>query len=125
MEPIIASAYAPDVVTAIGQWHHTYQTVAGAPFPFFFADIDFSNPEWPTILKQLEDGTRQSGMQFGIIYIGDQQDVSDAEWTSKAVARSELYQGQNGGRPDYVYFNRGSRIRSSAFRKAIPAHSLA
>lgn len=104
VEPIIASAYTPDVGTAIAQWHDTYQTVTGAAFPFFFADIDFSNPKWPSIVKQLEDGTRQSGMLFGIIYIGDQQDASDAEWTSKVVARFELYQGQNGGRPDYVLF---------------------
>jgi hypothetical protein len=104
VEPIIASAYTSDVVTAMGQWHGTYQTVTGAPFPFFFADIDFSNPAWPTIVKQLEDNTRQSGIQFGIIYIGDQQDVSDAEWSSKVVARFQAYQGLNGGQPDYVLF---------------------
>jgi ribonuclease I len=55
-------------------------------------------------VKQVEDNTRQSGLQFGIIYIGDQQDVSDAEWSSKAVARFQTYQGQNGGQPDYVLF---------------------
>lgn len=104
VEPIIAAAYTPDVMTAIGQWHSTYQTATGAPFPFFFADIDFSNPAWPTIVKQLEDNTRQSGMQFGIIYIGDQQDVSDAEWSSRVVTRFQTYQGQNGGQPDYVLF---------------------
>jgi hypothetical protein len=104
VEPIIASAYVPDVVTAIGLWHDTYQTVTGAPFPFFFADTDFSNPSWPTIVKQLEDNTRQTGLQFGIIYIGDAQDASDAEWTGKVVARFQLYQGENGGQPDYVLF---------------------
>ncbi len=104
VEPIIATAYAPEVVTAMGLWHSTYQTVTGAPFPFFFADIDFSNPAWPTIVKQLEDNTRQNGMQFGIIYIGDQQDVSDAEWSGKVVARFQTYQGQNGGHPDYALF---------------------
>jgi hypothetical protein len=104
VEPIIASAYTPNVVTAIVQWHQTYQTVTGAPFPFFFADIDFSNPEWPSLVKQLEGAIRQSGLQFGIIYIGDMQDTTDAEWTSKAIARFEIYQGENGGQPDYVFF---------------------
>lgn len=104
VEPIIASAYSPDVVTAVDQWHDNYLTITGAPFAFFIADTDFSNPSWPTIVKELEDGTRQRGMHFGIIYTGDQQDVSDAEWTSKAVARFQIYQGQNGGRPDYVLF---------------------
>ncbi len=104
VEPILANAYSPDVVTAMGQWHDTYQAVAGAPFPFFFADIDFSNPEWPGIVKELENGTRQRGMRFGIIYIGDQLDVSDAEWAGKVIARFQSYQGANGGQPDYVLF---------------------
>lgn len=104
VEPVIASAYTPDVVTALGNWHDTYQTVTGAPFPFYFADIDFSNPAWPTLVKSLEGSTRQRNMHFGIIYIGDQQDSSDAVWASKAVARFEMYQGQAGGSPDYVLF---------------------
>lgn len=104
VEPIIASAYDPDVVTAIGQWHDTYQTVTGEPLPFFFADIDFSNPAWPTIVKAMENATRQQGLHFGIIYIGDLTDVSDSEWASKVVARFQTYEGQNGGRPDYALF---------------------
>jgi hypothetical protein len=104
VEPIVGSAYVPDVGTAIGQWHDTYQAVTGTPFPFFFADIDFSIPAWPTIVKELEDGTRQRGMRFGIIYIGDELDVSDAKWAGKAVARFQTYQLENGGRPDYVLF---------------------
>jgi hypothetical protein len=104
VEPIIAGVYPPDVVTAIGQWHDTYQIVTGAPFPFFFADIDFSNSAWPTIVKALENGTRQRGMRFGIIYIGDIGDGSDQEWTSKVMARFHTYEGVNGGRPDYVLF---------------------
>ncbi|MGD0161039.1 MAG: hypothetical protein ABSB39_01105 [Candidatus Sulfotelmatobacter sp.] len=104
VEPIIASAYLPDVATAMAQWHATYQTVTGAPFPFFIADTDFSNPAWPTIVKGIETATKQSGMQFGIIYIGDMQDVSDSEWTGTALSRFQTYQGQNGGQPDYVLF---------------------
>ena len=104
VEPIIASAYTPNVATALRRWHDTYRKVASARFPFFFADIDFSNPAWPVIVKSLEHQTRQSGMRFGIIYIGDEQDTSDAEWASKAVARFETYQVEDGGRPDYVLF---------------------
>jgi hypothetical protein len=104
VEPIIASAYAPDVGTAIKRWHDTYRKVTGARFPFFFADIDFSNPAWPAIVKSLEDATRKRGMRFGIIYTGDAQDTSDGEWTGKAVARFEAYQVEDGGRPDYVLF---------------------
>jgi hypothetical protein len=107
VEPVNASAYGStgtDVVTAIEQWHDTYRSVTGAPFPFYFADVDFSNSSWLSLVKNLEAGARQRGMHFGIIYIGDPQDGSDAEWTGKAVARFQVYQGENGGQPDYVLF---------------------
>jgi hypothetical protein len=104
VEPIVDGGYAPDVVTALGAWHATYQKITGAPFPFFFADLDFSNPAWPSLAKDMENQAHQSGMKFGIIYIGDMNDTSDAQWSAKAVARFEAYQGANGGNPDYVLF---------------------
>jgi hypothetical protein len=104
VEPIVDGGYSPDVITALGAWHQTYQAVTGAPFPFYIADMDFSNPEWPSLAKDMENQTHQSGMKFGIIYIGDMNDTSDAEWTGKAIARFESYQGANGGQPDYVLF---------------------
>ena len=66
--------------------------------------MDFSNPAWPTFAKAMENQVHQSGMRSGIIYIGDQFDVSDAEWTGKVIARFQAYQGTNGGEPDYVLF---------------------
>jgi hypothetical protein len=72
------------------------------PFPFFFVDADFSNPGWPKLVKELEQQTRQRSMEFGILYTGDMQDTSDAEWTSKAVTRFQVYQGTDGGQPDFV-----------------------
>jgi hypothetical protein len=104
VEPVIAGNYAPDVVTAIDEWHDIYQTVTGAPFPFYFADVDYSNPAWPAIVKELENQSRRREMRFGIIYIGDQSDVSDAEWAAKVIVRFYTYQGLNGGQPDYVLF---------------------
>jgi ribonuclease I len=66
--------------------------------------VFFLDPEWPNIGKALENQTRQNGMRFGIIYIGDTQDTFDAEWSSKVVSRFQTYQGQNGGHPEYVLF---------------------
>jgi hypothetical protein len=104
IEPIIDGAYPGGVVSAINQWHQAYQTVAQTPFPFFFADIDWSNPAWPSLVKSLEDQSHQSNIAFGILYIGDMTDTSDQQWTSKAAARFQLYQGTNGGQPDFVLF---------------------
>jgi hypothetical protein len=104
VEPLITELYAPDAVTALGQWHDAYRALSGAPLPFFIADMDFGNPEWPSLAKSMENATRTRGMKFGIIYSGDPGDVSDAQWTGKAVARFQAYQGANGGRPDYALF---------------------
>jgi hypothetical protein len=104
VEPVRPGAYQPDAVTAIDAWHDTYRSVTGAPFPFFFADVDFTDPAWPALVKRLETTTRRRGIRFGIIYTGDQQDDSNTEWTSQVVARFEEYQRQAGGQPDYVLF---------------------
>jgi hypothetical protein len=104
VEPVRPGAYLPDAVTALDAWHDTYRSVTGAPFPFFFADVDFTDPAWPALVRQLETATMRRGIRFGIIYTGDQQDTSDAEWTSQVVARFEEYQRQAGGRPVYVLF---------------------
>jgi hypothetical protein len=104
VEPVSPGAYRPDAVTALDAWHDTYRSVTGAPFPFFLADVDFADPAWPALVRQLEAATMRRGIRFGIIYTGDPQDASDAEWTSQVVARFEEYQRQAGGRPDYVLF---------------------
>ncbi len=103
VEPVV-NAYPTDPVTAIGQWHDAYKALTGAPFPFFIADMDFSNAAWPSLAKSMETATHARGMQFGIIYSGDPPDVSDAQWTAKTIARFQAYQGTGGGRPDYVLF---------------------
>jgi len=115
VEPVVEGGYAPNVLAALVQWHEVYTEVTGAPFPFFFADVDFSNSAWPQLVKQLENLTHQQGSCFGIIYIGDLTDGWDGEWTSKALSRFFEYQGTTGGRPDYVLFQSW---------EPSPAHSL-
>jgi hypothetical protein len=104
VEPVSPYTYQENAVTTVEAWFDTYRSVTGAPFPFFFADVDFIYPAWPALVQQLATGSRQRGIRFGIIYVGDTQDNSDAEWTSQVVARFEEYQQQDEGRPDYVLF---------------------
>jgi hypothetical protein len=104
VEPVRPDAYQPDVTTALDAWHDAYRAATGAPFPFFLADVDFDDPAWPLLVKDLDRSTTSRGIRFGIIYTGDQQDNSNAEWTSRVTARFEEYQGQAGGQPDYVLF---------------------
>jgi hypothetical protein len=105
VEPVITTGgYTPDAVTALDNWHDAYAQAAGAQFPFFIADNDFSNPAWPQLDLALENSARQRYMRFGIIYIGDPQDQSDAEWISKVESRFETYEVRSGGRPDFALF---------------------
>jgi hypothetical protein len=104
VEPVIDSAYPPGVIAAMADWHQAYREVTGQPFPFFFADIDFSNSAWPNLVLKLEEQTHLLDMKFGIIYIGDPPDLTDAEWAAKTTARFYTYQGDFRGKPDYVLF---------------------
>ena len=104
VEPVIAAGYTPDVVTDLSAWHTAYAAANGAPFPFFIADTDWSNPAWPTIDASLEAATHAQGLRFGIIYIGDMTDTTDAEWIGKAAARFTAFQVTGGNRPDFVLF---------------------
>ena len=104
VEPVSPGTYQPDAAAALDAWHDTYRWVTGTPFPFFFADVNYSDPAWPDLVMQLANGSRQRGIRFGIIYIGDTQDTSDAEWTSQVTARFEEYQRQDKAQPGYVLF---------------------
>jgi len=103
-EPAGTSAYPQGTVTALDAWHDIYRSVTGKPFPFYFADVDFSDPSWPTLARQLETSTRRRGIRFGIIYTGGQHDTSDAQWVSQVITRFGEYQRQAAGRPSYVLF---------------------
>jgi hypothetical protein len=103
VEPVLA-AYPSDAVTALGQWEDAYKAASGTAFPFYVADIDFSNPSWTSIVLNLESAIHSRGEQFGIIYIGDITDTTDAQWSGKVVARFQAFQGAAGGTPDFVLF---------------------
>lgn len=104
VEPVLPGDYTPDVVTAIGQWHDAYKAASGSYFPFYFADLDYDDAQWPQRALGLQSAVHSRGEKFGIIYIGDYQDTSDAQWAQQTVARFDQFQGLDGGAPDYVLF---------------------
>jgi hypothetical protein len=104
VEPLVLGGYSTDVVSALSSWHDAYKTANGAQFPFFVADMDFSNTGWPTLAVQMQAAIRARGETFGIIFIGDPTDTSDAQWSGKTLARAELFAGTSGSAPDFVFF---------------------
>jgi len=53
----------------------------GAQFPFFVADMDFGNPGWPALAVRVQRAMRGRRERFGIIFIGEPTDTSDAMWS--------------------------------------------
>lgn len=104
VEPIIATGYGTDPVTALSGWHDAFKTAMGAPFPFFIADMDFGIPNWLTLAVNVQQSMRARGEQFGIIFIGDPTDSSDAIWSGKTVSRSQTFASTIGSAPDFVFF---------------------
>ena len=97
-EPLWAGVKVDELV----EWLDAYKAVTGSNLPYIHLDLDFSRADWPIAAKQFEDAARARGIEFGIFYIGDQGDVTDAEWLNKAFERARVYELVAGGKPDHV-----------------------
>ncbi len=104
VEPVITAGYGTDPVTAISAWHDAFATAMGSPFPFFIADMDFSNDAWAPLAVKMQAAMRGRGERFGIIFIGDPTDTSDAAWAKKTLARAQTFASTSGSAPDFVFF---------------------
>jgi hypothetical protein len=104
LEPVLPGSYAPDAVAAIGRWHAAYRLAAGRGFPYFFADNDFDDPAWVATAMKMERLAHQERSQFGMIYTGDAQDQTDAQWAAQTVQRARAFAAANHGQADYVLF---------------------
>jgi hypothetical protein len=104
VEPVITTGYGTDPVTALSDWHDAFKTAMGAPFPFYIADMDFSNTSWASLAVRMQQTMRARGEQFGIIFIGDPTDTSDAIWSGKTIARFQAFASASGSAPDFVFF---------------------
>ena len=85
-------------------WLNVYRAVTGSNLAFFHLDLDFSRPDWPEAARELESFARDRGIEFGIFYMGDADDVSDEEWLAHAEERMVTYEARAGGRPDHIIF---------------------
>jgi hypothetical protein len=104
VEPVITTGYGTDPVTALTGWHDAFKTAMGSAFPFFIADMDFGNPTWASLAVTMQNTMRARGEQFGIIFIGDPTDTSDAIWSGKTVTRFQTFTSTSGSAPDFVFF---------------------
>ena len=85
-------------------WIRKFREVTGYNLPFFHMDIDYARPDWPERVKELEDFARGEGIDFGILYFGSWDDLTDEAWLSNAGERIKRYELAAGGQPDHVLF---------------------
>ncbi len=86
------------------QWMASFRKTTGYNLPFFHMDIDYSRPDWAERVKELEDYAREQGIEFGILYFGNWDDLTDEAWLSSAGERVKRYELVVGGQPDHVLF---------------------
>jgi hypothetical protein len=99
-EPLLAGMEVGELI----KWLDAYKAVTGTNLPFIHLDLDFSRADWPVEAKKLEGAARARGTEFGIFYLGDPGDATDAEWVNKAFERARVYELIVGGKPDHVKF---------------------
>jgi hypothetical protein len=104
VEPIITTGYGTDTAIALSAWHDAFATAMGTPFPFFIADMDFGNPGWPALAVRMQRTMRARHERFGIIFIGEPTDTSNAIWSSKTLSRAQTFASTSGSAPDFIFF---------------------
>ncbi len=89
---------------AVSDWLSAYQEVTGEPLGFFHLDVNFNIPDWAEKARAIQDVVQPRGVPFGIYYIGDPADASDAAWYDHARQRMEAFEVLQGGQPDDAIF---------------------
>jgi hypothetical protein len=102
-------------VDAVADWLTAYREATGQELDYFHLDINFSRPDWAQRAKEIEAYVRSRGVEFGLIYFGDVEDDSDAEWLAHAEERFVEYEVINGGQPDHVIFQSWHRHPQKLF----------
>jgi hypothetical protein len=89
-------------VDEVERWVDAYRQAVGEDLAFFHLDHDFRRPGWQEATLAIESFLGDRGVDFGMIYIGNQEDESDAQWLAHAEERMVAYEVGAGGRPDHV-----------------------
>ena len=85
-------------------WLTTFEAVNGYKLPFLHMDVDYSAEDWAQRLKLLDDFSEQQGIDFGIIYFGNWDDLTDEAWLSNTGERVKQYEATAGKQPTHIIF---------------------
>ena len=85
-EPIASPVQPNDWLAEISSFHRAYKQAVGQPLGAFDADLTWSG-NWQPQLTQLAKNLHAAGMQFGIMFDGDDSDLAGVAWTTHAEER--------------------------------------
>jgi hypothetical protein len=97
--PVSASNWLPQYQAGI----EALRNALGFPLAFFDADVEWDAPSYLTDLDSVRKMLASEGVPFGIIYNGNANDTSDAQWIQSATQHL-LAVELNLGSPDLVIF---------------------
>jgi hypothetical protein len=87
----------------VERWVDAYRDAAGEDFDFVHLDLNFARPDWPEASLEIQEFLDGRGIDFGMIYFGNEEDRSDAVWLQRVEDRFTAFE-LLGGRPDHAIF---------------------
>ena len=91
-------------VAELEKWLTTFREVNGYDFAFIHVDVNFNILNWQDEILAAEKMSQNLGIDFGVIYIGNGNSLSDEQWISIAGERAKTYELTANGKPDHVIF---------------------
>lgn len=85
------------------RWIEAFRAAAGEPFAFYHADVLWNGTR-QVPLEKLAGAIHQRQIPFGVIYNGNNDAASDAEWIAQAAVHWRAVEADHQIRPDQVVF---------------------
>jgi hypothetical protein len=85
-------------------WLVAFRAVNGYDLDFLHLDVDWSRPDWPQEVKEIEQFGQKKGVPVGLIYTGNWSDTNDEAWLSIAGERVKLYELELNGKLEHIIF---------------------
>ena len=85
-------------------WLDAYEAAMGEPFAFLHMDVDWTRPDWPEVVRGIEEVADARGVPFGILFNGSFTEGGSDAWLQTAIERVARYEQAAGGTPDHVVF---------------------
>jgi hypothetical protein len=87
----------------LSDWFDAWQKADGQPLTFLHMDTQWG-ANWKPDIQYLAEQTRRRGVKFGVIYDGNERDLSDAAFARTALAHADAVEELLRGPPDQVLF---------------------